>query len=98
MTSLTPPGFAMGDQFLDLMKSAKSQDGAAEYSYILLNKTTFRDFAVIDRENSLFLIFVKKQSQELTRVNPDRNIFSINVELTSTFLLYRVWSITINEF
>ena len=38
---------------------------------------------------SLFLIFVKKQSQELTRVNPDRNIFSINVELTSTFLLYR---------
>jgi len=37
----------------------------------------------------LFLIFVKKQSQELTKVNPDRNIFSINVELTSTFLLYR---------
>ena len=37
----------------------------------------------------LFLIFVKKQSQELTRVNPDRNIFSINLELTSTFLLYR---------
>ena len=35
------------------------------------------------------LIYVKKQSQELTRVNPDRNIFSINVELTSTFLLYR---------
>ena len=31
----------------------------------------------------------QKQSQELTRVNPDRNIFSINVELTSTFLLYR---------
>ena len=29
-----------------------------------------------------FLIFVKKQSQELTRVNPDRTIFSINVELT----------------
>ena len=28
-------------------------------------------------------------SLELTRVNPDRNIFSINVELTSTFLLYR---------
>ena len=38
---------------------------------------------------SLHFIFVKKQSQELTRVNPDRNIFSINVELTSTFLLYR---------
>ena len=36
-----------------------------------------------------FLIFVKKQSQELTRVNPDRNIFSLIVELTSTFLLYR---------
>ena len=28
-------------------------------------------------------------SLELTRANPDRNIFSINVELTSTFLLYR---------
>ena len=28
-------------------------------------------------------------SLELTRVNPNRNIFSINVELTSTFLLYR---------
>ena len=28
-------------------------------------------------------------SLELTRVNPGRNIFSINVELTSTFLLYR---------
>ena len=28
-------------------------------------------------------------SLELTRVNSDRNIFSINVELTSTFLLYR---------
>ena len=26
-----------------------------------------------------------KQSQELTRVNPDRNIFSKNVDLTSTF-------------
>ena len=37
-------------------------------------------------------------SLELTRVNPDRNIFSINVELTSTFLLYRVLSITITEF
>ena len=31
------------------------------------------------------LIFVKKQSQELSRVNPNQNIFSINVELTSTF-------------
>ena len=28
-------------------------------------------------------------SLELTRVNPDRNIVSINVELISTFLLYR---------
>ena len=37
----------------------------------------------------LFLIFVRKQSQELMRVNPDRNIFSINAELKSTFLLYR---------
>ena len=32
----------------------------------------------------------QKQSQVLTRVNPDRNIFSINVELTSTlFTLQR---------
>ena len=31
-----------------------------------------------EKNGSLFLIFVKKQSQELTRVNPDRNIFSIN--------------------
>ena len=31
-----------------------------------------------------------KESQELTRVNPDRNIFSINVELSSTlFTLQR---------
>ena len=37
-------------------------------------------------------------SLELTRVNPDRNIFSINVELTSTFLLTEVWSITITKF
>ena len=36
-----------------------------------------------------FLIFVTEKSQELTRVTPDRNIFSKNVELTSTFLLYR---------
>ena len=35
---------------------------------------------------------------ELTRVNPDRNIFSINVELTSTcFYSTEVWSITITE-
>ena len=58
MTFLTPPGFAMGDQFLDLMKSAKSQDGAAEYSYILLNKTTFRDIAVIVRENKIWYEYV----------------------------------------
>ena len=45
-----------------------------------------REFKVY---KSLFLIFVKKQSQELTRVNPDLNIFSINVELLSTLLLYR---------
>ena len=37
-------------------------------------------------------------SLELTRVNPDRNRFSINVELTSTFLLYRGLVITITEF
>ena len=34
-----------------------------------------------------FLIFVKKQFQELTRVNPDRNIFLKNLELTSTLLI-----------
>jgi len=35
---------------------------------------------------------------ELTRINPDRNIFSINVELTSTcFYSTEVWSITITE-
>ena len=28
---------------------------------------------------------------ELTRVNQDQNIFSLNVDLTSTFLLYRGW-------
>ena len=32
---------------------------------------------------------LSSQLLELMRVNPDRNIFSINVELTSTFLLYR---------
>ena len=38
-------------------------------------------------------------SLELTRVNPDRNIFSINVELTSTFFYStEVCSITITEF
>ena len=40
-------------------------------------------------------------SQELTKVNPDRNLFSINVELTSTFFTLQtteVWSITITEF
>ena len=43
----------------------------------------------VEKGGGIILIFVKKQSQELTRVNSDRNIFSINVELTSTFLLYR---------
>ena len=33
--------------------------------------------------------FIFRFSLKLTRVTPDRNIFSINVELTSTFLLYR---------
>ena len=37
----------------------------------------------------MFLTIVTKQAQELTKFNPGRNIFSINVELTSTFLLYR---------
>ena len=41
---------------------------------------------------------IQKQSQELTRVNPDRNIFSINVKLTSTFYSTEVWFITITEF
>ena len=36
-----------------------------------------------------FSILMVIISIELTRVNPDRNIFSINLELTSTFLLYR---------
>ena len=31
------------------------------------------------------MVKMEKYSFELTRVNPDRNIFSINVELTSTF-------------
>ena len=51
--------------------------------------------------NTLFVFNLpdREQSQELTRVNPDRNISSINVELTSTcFLLTDVWSITITEF
>ena len=40
-------------------------------------------------ENFYETLKKQKQSQEQTRVNPDRNIFSIFVELTSTFLLYR---------
>ena len=36
----------------------------------------------------IFYFLVVFISLELTRVIPDRNIFSINVELTSTFLLY----------
>lgn len=50
----------MGDKFLDLMKSAKSQDGAAEYSYISLiyNLTTFRDIAVIVREKRIWKEYV----------------------------------------
>ena len=35
------------------------------------------------------LIWIQKQSQELTRVNPDRNIFSINGTNIYVFLLYR---------
>ena len=33
------------------------------------------------------MYFLRKLNLEC--LNPDRNIFSINVELTSTFLLYR---------
>ena len=43
---------------------------------------------------SLLLTFVTETSQELTRVNPERNIFSINLFFYST----EVWSITITEF
>ena len=39
--------------------------------------------------NLFFFNFVKKPSQKHARVNPDRNIFTINVEQTSTFLVYR---------
>ena len=38
---------------------------------------------------SLFLIFVTETISITDDINPNRNIFSINVELTSTFLLYR---------
>ena len=34
-------------------------------------------------------------SLELTKLNPDRNIFSINVELTSTFLTLPIFKFTI---
>ena len=62
-----------------------------EYFRVLkISNLTNLQILSTEKNGSLFLIFVKKQSQELTRVNPDRNIFSINVELTSTFfLLYR---------
>ena len=36
--------------------------------------------------NRLFFILKKCNTEKLTRVNQDRNIFSINVELTSTFV------------
>ena len=39
----------------------------------------------IARDAHIILILMVIISLELTRVNPDRNIFSINVELTSTF-------------
>jgi len=45
------------------------------------------DFLHLKKKNfSILMVII---SLELTRVNPDRNIFSINVELTSAFLLYR---------
>ena len=60
----------------------------AEFTPFLINSSIYKSpcAAIIKYKwKCLFLIFVT----ELTRVNPDRNIFSINVELTSTFLLYR---------
>ena len=44
---------------------------------------------VFNNSKRLFLTFLAETISKLTRVNPDRNIFSINVELTSTFLRYR---------
>ena len=49
--------------------------------------------------NNFFLqILMVIISLELTRLNPDRNIFSINVEEISFFYSTEVWSITITEF
>ena len=47
----------------------------------------------------LFYFSWQKQSQELTKVNPDRNIFSIKCG-TDIYLIYytEVWFITITEF
>ena len=51
------------------------------FVYFLVVFNNFLNFFL-----SILMVII---SLELTRVNPDRNIFSINVELTSTFLLYR---------
>ena len=53
-----------------------------------------KEFFMSNSLNSLMVII----SLELTRVNPARNIFSINVEVASTFYSTEVWSITITEF
>jgi len=55
-------------------------------------KLSFFHFLVIFNKHffifflSILMVII---SLELTRVNPNRDIFSINVELTSTFILYR---------
>ena len=50
------------------------------------------DFYIFNFFLSILMVII---SLELTRVNPDRNIFSINVLL---FYSTEVWSITITEF
>ena len=57
------------------------------FHYLLDFKRWEGALSIFARGKHMFLIFLIKQSLELTRVNADRNIFSINVELTSTFLL-----------
>ena len=48
--------------------------------FVCLSSSDFLHFF-----KSILMVII---SLELTRVNPDRNIFSINAELTSTFILY----------
>ncbi len=57
---------------------------------IKLERNWVANFLVVFNNFYIFFhLFWWLLSLELTRVNPDRNIFSINVELTSPFLLYR---------